>query len=113
MRCVWDDYDGESDDMTDSSESLEELLAMERTASRLPNTGDDADEDETEEANEEAGLGHALATRTPGPKMRRGEADPLHFCMGMGTGMRDMGVGGCLENIEGDSVGFAEWSGSS
>ena len=86
---------------------------MERTASRPPSTGEDADDDETEEANEEAGLGHALATRTPGPKIRRGEADPLRFCMGMGTGMKDTGLGEGLGNNEGDSVGFVDWSGSS
>lgn len=78
--------------MGDSNESLEELLAMERTASRFPNAGDDTDDDEAEDADDEAGLGQALATRAPGPKMRRGEVDPLHFGLGMGIGMRDMGV---------------------
>jgi hypothetical protein len=108
---VYGDY-GESDDTADSNESLEELFVMERTVNRLPNAGDDTDDDETEDANEEAGLAHALATRTPGPKMRRGEVDPLHFGMGTGAGMKEMGMGEGLENIEGDSVGFVDWSGS-
>jgi hypothetical protein len=86
---------------------------MERTVNRFPNAGDDTDEDEAEDANEEAGLAHALATRTPGPKMRRGEVDPLHFGMGMGAGMKEMGVGQGLENIEGDSMGFAGRNGGS
>lgn len=93
--------------MADSNESLEELFVMERTASRFPNAGEEA-----EDAREEAGLGHALATRTPGPKMRRGDVDPLHFCMGMGAGTKEMGVWEDLWNIEGDSVGFRYWSGS-
>ena len=77
---------GESDDC---KESLEELLAIERTVNRFPNTGDDTDDDEAEDADEEAGLAHALATRTPGPKMRRGEVEPLHFGMGMGAGTNE------------------------
>ena len=75
--------------------------------------GDDTDEDETEDASEEAGLGHAFATRTPGPKMRRGDVDPLHFSMGMGAGVKDIGLRVVLGSIEGDSVGFTDWSGSS
>jgi len=98
--------------MADSNESLEELLEIERTPNRLPNAGDDTDDDETEDASEEAGLGHAFATRTPGPKMRRGDIDPLHFGMGMEAGMKEMGVGRGLGSIEGDRVGFADWSGS-
>lgn len=98
--------------MADSNESLEELFAMERTASRLPSRGDDTDEDETEDVSERAGLGHALATRTPGPKMRRGGVDPLHFGMGTGAGMKEMRLGVDLGSIEGESVGFADWSGS-
>ena len=102
---------GESDDMADCNESLEVLFAMERTVNRFPNTGEDTDDDEAEDANEEAGLAHALATRTPGPKMRRGEADPLHFGMGMGTGTKEAGEG--FENIDGDGVGFAGRNGRS
>jgi len=98
---------GESDDMADCNESLEELLAIERTVNRVPNTGDDTDDDEAEDDNEQVGLAHALATRTPGPKMRRGEVDPLHFGIGTGAGTKEMGVEEGLENIEGDSVGFA------
>lgn len=97
---MYGDY-GESDDMADCSESLEELLAIERTVNRFPNTGDDTDDDEAEDANEQAGLAHALATRTPGPKMRRGEADPLHFGMGTGADTKERGVEVGLENIEG------------
>jgi len=79
--------------MADSKESLEELLATERTPSRFPNAGDDTDDDEAEDANEEAGLAHALATRTPGPKMRRGEVDPLHL---NGTAsVSQIGAGAC------------------
>lgn len=102
---VWEDYDGEYDDMADSNESLERLFVMENAANRLPNTGDDADEDETEDAREEAGLGHALATRTPGPKIRRGDVDPLHFGMGSFAGMKEIGLW--------QGLGFAGiWSGS-
>ena len=97
--------------MADSNESLEELFAMERTANRFPNTGDDADEDETEDASEGAGLGHAFATRTPGPKMRRGDIDPFHFCMGIGAGMKETGTEVCLGSI--DRVGFGDRSGRS
>jgi len=68
--------------MGDSNESLEELFVIESTANRLPSMGDDVDDDEIEEASDEAGLGQALATRTPGPKIRRGEAEPLRFGMG-------------------------------
>jgi len=99
--------------MADSNESLEELFVIERTASRSPNTGDETDDDEAEEASEEAGLGHALATRTPGPKMRRGDADPLRLCIGMDMGVKDMGVLEYLGSIEGDSEGLADWSDSS
>ena len=99
--------------MADSNESLEELFAMERTANRFPNAGEDEDEDETEEAREQAGLGQALATRTPGPKMRRGDDSPLRFSMGIGADMKERGVGEGLGSIEGDSVGFTDWSGSS
>jgi len=93
------DYNDKSDDIADSKESLEELLAIERTQNRLPDAGGD----ETEDASEDVGLGHALATRTPGPKMRRGDDDPLHFGMGMEAGMKEMGVGQGLGSIEGDS----------
>jgi len=110
---VWENYDDKSDDIVDSNESLEELFAMERTANRFPNTGDDRDDDETEDANEGAGLGHAFATRTPGPKMRRGDVDPFHFCMGIGAGMKEMGVRVGLGSIEWDNVGFGDRSGSS
>jgi len=68
--------------MADSNESLEELLEIERTPNRLPNAGDDTDDDETEDASEEAGLGYAFATRTPGPKMRRGDVDPCTLVWG-------------------------------
>lgn len=98
--------------MADSNESLEELFTIESTASRFPNAGDDTDDDEAEDASEEAGLAHALATRTPGPKMRRGETDPLRFSMGIGAGMKEMGVWVDLEKIEEDDLGFADWSGS-
>jgi len=98
--------------MADSNESLEELLVIESTPNRLPNAGDDTDDDETEDASEEAGLGHTLATRTPGPKMRRGDIDPLHLGMGTGAGMKEMGAGQGLGSIEGDKVGFTGWSGS-
>jgi hypothetical protein len=97
----------------DSNESLEELFAIESTASRFPSAGDDKDDDEAEDASETAGLGHAFATRTPGPKMRRGDVDPLHFGIGMGAGVKDMGLCLVLGSTEGDSVGFADWSGSS
>ena len=96
----------------ESSESLEELFAMVRTASRFPNAGDDTDDDEAEDASEEAGLGHALATRTPGPKMRRGDADPLRFGMGMGAGMKEREVGERLGSSDGENAGFTDWSGS-
>jgi len=99
--------------MADSNESLEELFAMERTANRFPNTGDDAEDDETEDASEGAGLGHAFATRTPGPKMRRGDIDPFHFCMGIGADMKETGADLCLGSIEGGSVGFGDRSGRS
>ena len=109
-------YNDESDEVSDSNESLEELFAMVRAASRFPNTGDDpddTDDEEMEDVSEEAGLGHALATRTPGPKIRRGDVDPLHLGMGMEAGMKEMGMWEGLGRIEGDSVGFADWSGSS
>jgi hypothetical protein len=64
---------------------------MERTVNRFPNAGDDADEEETEDAEEQGGLAQALATRTPGPNMRRGEADPLRFGIGMWAGMKEIG----------------------
>lgn len=78
---------------------------IERTANRFPNAGD-----EVEDASEEAGLGHALATRTPGPNTRRGDADPLHFGIGIGAGTKDTGVD--LGSMEEDVVGFADLSGS-
>lgn len=93
--------------MADSNESLEELFRMERIANRCPSAGD-----EMEDPSEEAGLGHALATRTPGPKMRRGDVDPLRLRMGMGAGTKEIGVGVGLGSIDGDSEGFADWSGS-
>lgn len=83
---------GESDDMEESSESLEELFAMVRAPNRFPNAGDDIDEEEREEAREEAGLGHALATRTPGPKMRRGDPEPLRLGVGTGAGLKEKGM---------------------
>jgi len=106
-----ENYD-ESDDMVESSESLEELFATVRKANRFPNAGDDTDDDETEDASEEAGLGHALATRTPGPKMRRGDADPLRFGVGTGAGLKEKCMWEDLWSIEGERVGFADWSGS-
>lgn len=93
--------------MADSNESLEELLVIERTAKRFPRAGD-----EVEDPSEEAGLGHALATRTPGPKMRRGDVNPLRFGIGTGAGTKEMGVEVSLRRLEGDRVGFAIWSGS-
>lgn len=78
---------------------------IDSTANRFPNTGDDV-----EEASEEAGLGHALATRTPGPNTRRGEVDPLRFSMGMGAGTKETGPWFGLESI--DILGFADWRGS-
>lgn len=102
---IWVDHEGESDDVVDSNESLEELLVMERTANRFPSAGDDV-----EDPSEDAGLGHALATRTPGPKMRRGDVDPLPFGTGMGAGTKDMGVEGRW-SIE-ERLGFARWSGN-
>lgn len=81
---------------------------IERTDDRFANAGD-----EVEEPIEEAGLGHTLATRTPGPNTRRGDFDPLYFCVGMGAGTKETeepGVG--LINVEGDLVGFVDWSGS-
>ena len=78
---------------------------IERTVNRCPNAGD-----EVEEARDEAGLDQGLATRTPGPNMRRGDADPLHFGTGMGAGTKETGVG--LENIGWYILGFADWSGS-
>ena len=80
---------------------------MERTVNRFPNTGDDTDDDEAEDVDEQAGLAQALATRTPGPKMRRGEVDPLRFGIGTGAGTKETGAEEGLKNIEGDSVGFA------
>lgn len=56
-----------------------------------------------EDASEEAGLGHALATRTVGPNMRRGDADPLYLGMEM-----EVGMGAGLGSIEGDIVGFTD-----
>lgn len=103
---VQDDHD-EYDDVEDSKESLEELFVMERTANRFPSAGDDV-----VEASEEAGLGQALATRTPGPKMSLGDVDPLRFGMGTGAGTKDTGVEAGLENIMEGSLGFADWSGS-
>ena len=109
---AWEEY-GDEADMADSNESLEELFTTERTPIRFPNVGDDMDDDEIEDASEEAGLAQALATRTPGPKIRRGDVDRLHLGIGNGPGMNDKGVAEDLEYIEGDSVGFAGWSGSS
>ena len=109
---AWENY-GEYDDMAESNESLEELLAMVRTPNRCPTAGDDIDDDETEDASEEAGLGHTLATRTPGPKMRRGDPDPLRFGVGTGAGLKEKRVWDGLGNIEGERVGFTDWSGSS
>lgn len=86
---------------------------MERTVNRFPNAGDDVDEDETEDADEQRGLDQAFATRTPGPKMRRGEDDPLRLCMGMLAGTKDMGVGVGRENIDGEWVNPTDRSGSS
>lgn len=101
------DHDDEYDDMEDSNESLEELFVMERTANRFPSAGDDV-----VEASEEAGLGQALATRTPGPKMSLGGADPLHFGIGTGAGTKETGVDAGLGNIMEGSLGFTDWSGS-
>lgn len=78
--------------MEDSSESLEELFAMVRTPNRFPNAGEYTDEEETEDVSEEAGLGQALATRTPGPKMRRGDPEPLRFGVGTGAGLKENGM---------------------
>lgn len=78
---------------------------MERIANRFPSAGDDVDE-----PSEEAGLGHALATRTPGPKMRRGDVDPLPFGTGMGAGTKETGVEERW-SIE-ENLGFAERSGN-
>jgi len=80
-------------------------LAIERTVDKFTNAGDEVDE-----AIEEAGLGHALATRTPGPNTRRGDFDPLYFGMGAGTKETEPGVG--LRNVKEDLLGFADWSGS-
>ena len=85
---------------------------MVRAANRCPNTGDDRYDEELEDVSEEMGLGHALATRTPGPKMRRGEADPLRLGMGMGPWMKEREPGKGLWSSEGDNAGFADWSGS-
>lgn len=82
-------------------------MVIERTADRFTNAGD-----EVEEAIEEAGLGHALATRTPGPNTRRGDFDPLYFGVGMGAGTKETEPGVGLRNVQGGLVGFADWSGS-
>jgi len=100
--------------MEDSIESLEELFVMERTANLSPNAGDGTDDDEMDEASEGAGLGHALATRTPGPKMSRGDVNPLLFGVGIGAETKERGVRKDRGSIEGESLGFAGiWSGSS
>lgn len=102
-----DDHDDEYDDVEDSNESLEELFVMERMANRFPSAGDDV-----VEASEEAGLGQALATRTPGPKMSLGDFNPLHFGIGTGAGTKETGVEADLGKIMEGSLGFADWSGS-
>jgi hypothetical protein len=81
--------------MEESSESIDGFFAMVRRPNRFPNAGDDTDDEEMEDATEEAGLGHALATRTPGPKMRRGDACPLRLGVGTGAGTKRkrLGVG--------------------
>lgn len=93
--------------MADSNESLEQLFLMERIANRLPNAGD-----EEEDATEEAGLGQALATRTPGPNMRRGDVSPLRLGVGVGAGTKETGLGVGLGGLEKDCLGFGGWSGS-
>ena len=96
---------GDYNDESDSNESLEQLLAIDSTDNRFPNAGD-----EVEEVSEPAGLGHALATRTPGPNMRRGDVNPLRLGIGMGAGTSETGMD--LGRTEGDIVCFAGWSGS-
>jgi len=62
---------------------------IEKGVNRFSNGGDD-------EANDEAGLDHTPETRTPGPNVRRGGADPLPFGVRMGPGTREMGLGGVV-----------------
>ena len=65
-----EDPSGKVDGIADSNASLGGSFIAERIVIQYPNAGGNTDGDEVDDTSEREGLSHALATRTPGPKIR-------------------------------------------